>query len=78
MPNICGKQTPLLLEINTQRSKLKDFVEKIVKAKLGMNFPLIMQGSSLLYEVGDDLDEDMVANYAANLEKVIFLPPFFL
>lgn len=64
------KQTPLLLEINTHRSKLRDFVEKIVKAKLGMNFPLIMHGPNLLYEVGDDLDESMVANYAANLEKV--------
>jgi ubiquitin-like 1-activating enzyme E1 B len=49
---------------------LRDFVEKIVKAKLGMYFPLIMHGAALLYEVGDDLDEDMVANYAANLEKV--------
>ncbi|KAJ0077122.1 hypothetical protein Patl1_36495 [Pistacia atlantica] len=67
---VCS-ETPLLLEINTHRSKLRDFVEKIVKAKLGMNFPLIMHGSNLLYEVGDDLDEDMVANYAANLEKVL-------
>lgn len=64
------KQTPLSLEINTSRSKLRDFVEKIVKAKLGINFPLIMHGSNLLYEVGDDLDEVEVANYAANLEKV--------
>lgn len=68
----CGKQTPLLLEINTHRSKLKDFVEKIVKAKLGMNLPLIMSSSSLLYEAGD-VEEDMVAIYAANLEKVRFL-----
>lgn len=29
-----------------------------------------MHGSALLYEVGDDLEEDEVANYAANLEKV--------
>lgn len=63
-------KTPLRLEINTRRSKLRDFVEKIVIAKLGMNLPLIMHGSALLYEVGDDLEEDMVANYAANLEKV--------
>lgn len=63
-------KTPLRLEINTSRSKLRDFVEKIVRAKLGMNLPLIMHGSALLYEVGDDLEEDMVANYAANLEKV--------
>lgn len=67
---VCS-ETPLSLEINTSRSKLRDFVEKIVKAKLGINFPLIMHGSNLLYEVGDDLDEVEVANYAANLEKVL-------
>ncbi|XP_011047900.1 PREDICTED: SUMO-activating enzyme subunit 2 isoform X1 [Populus euphratica] len=68
---VCSSQTPLSLEINTHRSKLRDFVEKIVKAKLGMNSPLIMCGSALLYEVGDDLEEDMIANYTANLEKVL-------
>ncbi|KAF8410551.1 hypothetical protein HHK36_003082 [Tetracentron sinense] len=67
---VCS-ETPLSLEINTYRSKLRDFVEKIVKAKLGMNMPLIMHGSALLYEVGDDLEEDMVANYAANFDKVL-------
>ena len=35
-----------------------------------MNLPLIMHGASLLYEVGDDLDDIMVANYNSNLEKV--------
>ncbi|XP_073267520.1 SUMO-activating enzyme subunit 2 isoform X1 [Populus alba] len=68
---VCSSQTPLSLEINTHRSKLRDFVEKIVKAKLGMNSPLIMCGAALLYEVGDDLEEDMIANYTANLEKVL-------
>ncbi|XP_022873022.1 SUMO-activating enzyme subunit 2-like [Olea europaea var. sylvestris] len=67
---VCS-ETPLDLEINTHRSKLRDVVDKIVKAKLGMNLPLIMHGSALLYEVGDDLEEDEVANYAANLEKVL-------
>ncbi|KAF3559489.1 hypothetical protein F2Q69_00016387 [Brassica cretica] len=65
---VCSK-TPLVLEINTQKSKLRDLVDKIVKAKLGMNLPLIMHGASLLYEVGDDLDDIMVANYNSNLEK---------
>lgn len=65
-----NEQTPLTLEINTHRSKLRDFVEKVVKAKLGMSLPLIMHGVALLYEVGDDLEEDEVANYAANLDKV--------
>ncbi|KAG9451778.1 hypothetical protein H6P81_004682 [Aristolochia fimbriata] len=67
---VCS-ETPLSLEVNTNHSKLRDFVEKVVKKKLGMNCPLIMVGSTLLYEVGDDLDEAMVANYEANLEKVL-------
>ncbi|THG08849.1 hypothetical protein TEA_017875 [Camellia sinensis var. sinensis] len=67
---VCS-ETPLLLEVNTYCSKLRDFVEKIVKAKLGMSFPSIMHGASLLYEVGDDLDEAMITNYAANLDKVL-------
>ncbi|KAJ1388611.1 Ubiquitin/SUMO-activating enzyme ubiquitin-like domain [Sesbania bispinosa] len=66
---VCS-ETPLLLEINTNLSKLKDFVEKIVKAKLGMNLPLIMNASNLLYEAGD-VEDDMVAIYTANLEKVL-------
>ncbi|XP_058106067.1 SUMO-activating enzyme subunit 2 isoform X2 [Magnolia sinica] len=67
---VCS-ETPLLLEINTQQSKLRDFVEKIVKNKLGMSSPLIMHGSNLIFEVGDDLEEDVAANYAANLDKVL-------
>ncbi|KAI7730525.1 hypothetical protein M8C21_006238 [Ambrosia artemisiifolia] len=67
---VCS-ETPLLLEVNTNRAKLRDLVEKVVTSKLGMSFPLITHGSSLLYEVGDDLEEDEVANYAANLEKVL-------
>ncbi|XP_073270849.1 SUMO-activating enzyme subunit 2-like isoform X2 [Primulina huaijiensis] len=67
---VCSK-TPLTLVVNTHRSKLRDIVNKIVKAKLGMDLPLIMHGSLLLYEVGEDLEEDEVANYAANLEKVL-------
>ncbi|KAM7251791.1 hypothetical protein ACFE04_023674 [Oxalis oulophora] len=69
---VCSdSQTPLLtLEINTSRSLLRDFVDKIVNVKLGMNLPLIMRGTALLYEVGDDLDEDSAKNYANNLQKV--------
>ncbi|XP_024965976.1 SUMO-activating enzyme subunit 2 isoform X1 [Cynara cardunculus var. scolymus] len=72
---VCS-ETPLVLEVNTHRAKLRDVVEKIVTSKLGMNLPLITHGSGLLYEVGDDLEEDMVANYAANLEKVLSELPY--
>ncbi|KHN19464.1 SUMO-activating enzyme subunit 2 [Glycine soja] len=66
---VCS-ETPLSLEINTNRSKLKDLAEKIVKAKLGMNLPLIMCASNLLYEAGD-VEDDMIAIYEANLEKAL-------
>ncbi|CAL0328741.1 unnamed protein product [Lupinus luteus] len=66
---VCS-ETPLSLEVNTNHSKLKDLVEKIVKAKLGMDLPLIMNASSLLYEAGD-VEDDMVPIYEANLEKVL-------
>ncbi|KAE9620908.1 putative ubiquitin/SUMO-activating enzyme E1, ubiquitin/SUMO-activating enzyme ubiquitin [Lupinus albus] len=66
---VCSEM-PLLLEVNTNHSKLKDLVEKIVKAKLGMDLPLIMNASSLLYEAGD-VEDDMVPIYEANLEKVL-------
>lgn len=67
---VCS-ETPLLLEINTHSSKLRDFIETIVKSKLGMNCPLIMLGSTLIYEVGDDLEEDVAASYNQNLDKVL-------
>ncbi|KAE8708473.1 SUMO-activating enzyme subunit 2 [Hibiscus syriacus] len=67
---VCS-ETSLSLEVNTHRSKLRDVVEKIVNARLGMNFPLLMLGATILYEVGEDLEEDMVAVYAANLEKAL-------
>ncbi|KAI5062186.1 hypothetical protein GOP47_0022725 [Adiantum capillus-veneris] len=67
---VCS-QTPLCLEVNTSNTKLKDIVEKIVKGKLSVNSPIIMQGSYLIYETGEDLEEDMVARYNQNLEKCL-------
>lgn len=63
-------QTPLTLEINTNRAKLRDIIEKVVKSKLGMNAPSIMHGTEVLYETGDDLDKDLLAAYAAKADKV--------
>ncbi|RWR82429.1 SUMO-activating enzyme subunit 2 isoform X1 [Cinnamomum micranthum f. kanehirae] len=67
---VCS-ETPLSLEINTNRSKLRDFVEKIVKNKLGMHYPSILHGTSIIYECGDDIEEDFAQNYALNLEKFL-------
>ncbi|PKA62283.1 SUMO-activating enzyme subunit 2 [Apostasia shenzhenica] len=67
---VCSEK-PLLLELNTQKYRLRDFVEKIVRNKLGMNLPLVMIGANLIFEAGDDLEDDVAANYARNLEKVL-------
>ncbi|XP_057535099.1 SUMO-activating enzyme subunit 2 [Amaranthus tricolor] len=67
---VCSK-TPLTLEVNAFRTKFRDFIEKIVRAKLGMHLPMVTNGNSLIYEFGDDLDEDEIRIYEANLEKVL-------
>ncbi|CAA6653796.1 unnamed protein product [Spirodela intermedia] len=61
---VCS-ETALLLEVNIHKTKLKDFIEKIVKRKLGMNCPMVMQGSTLIYEEGDDLEDDVFAQLPA-------------
>ena len=67
------EQTPLSLEINTKRAKLRDIVEKVVKNKLGMNPSRIRHGAAFLYEVGTGLNAAMKINYESNLDKVWFL-----
>ncbi len=67
---LVGDQTPLVLEVNTVIATMKDVIEKVLKRKLGIDSPVIMQGSSLLYETSDDLEEDMAAHYASLLNKV--------
>lgn len=67
---VCS-ETPLLLDVNTKKTKLREVIDKIIKSKLGMNLPLIMIGSTLVFEDGDGLEEDEAANYALNLDKVL-------
>ena len=61
----------MTLEINTNRAKLRDIIYKIVTPKLGMSAPTVMNGSEILYETGDDLDEDLLASYASKADKVV-------
>ncbi|KAL5199124.1 hypothetical protein ABZP36_002636 [Zizania latifolia] len=67
---VCS-ETPLLLDVNTKTTKLREVIDKIIKGKLGMNLPLVMIGHTLVFEDGDGLEEDEAANYALNLEKVL-------
>lgn len=65
-----GEQTPLVLELNTATATMREVVKKVVKRKLGVTDPVIMQSSTLLHEAGDDIEEDMVAYYTTLLDKV--------
>lgn len=60
----------MVLELNTATATMRDVLEKVVKRKLGVSDPVIMQGSNLLHESGEDIEEDMVAYYNALLDKV--------
>lgn len=60
----------MVLELNTTTATMRDVLEKVVKRKLGVSDPVIMQGSSLLHESGEDIEEDMAAYYTTLLDKV--------
>ena len=59
-----------MLELNTATATMREVLDKVVKRKLGVTDPVIMQGSNLLHESGEDIEEDMVAYYTALLDKV--------
>ena len=59
-----------MLELNTATATMREVLEKVVKRKLGVTGPVIMQGANLLHESGEDIEEDMVAYYDALLDKV--------
>jgi hypothetical protein len=67
------QQTPLVLEVNTKTTKLREVIEKIIKSKLGMNLPLVMVGATLVFEDGEGLEPDEAENYALNLDKVCLI-----
>jgi hypothetical protein len=50
---------------------MREVLDKVVKRKLGVTDPVIMQGSNLLHESGEDIEEDMVTYYTALLDKVL-------
>ncbi|XP_002992493.2 SUMO-activating enzyme subunit 2 [Selaginella moellendorffii] len=67
---VCSN-TPLILEVNTGHTKLKDVIDRILRTKLGVSSPVIMHGTSLLFETGDDLGKEEIQLYTSNSEKVL-------
>ncbi|CAI5470384.1 unnamed protein product [Closterium sp. Yama58-4] len=66
--HVCSR-TPLVLEVNTKTATLADVVEGVVRRQLSATQPMVMVGSGLVYEEGEDLEEDEVLRYRKNLSK---------
>lgn len=58
---VCGA-SQLTLILDTTQTTLARLVDKVLKGKLGFNAPSISQGANILYEEGDDADEDLQDN----------------
>jgi len=54
---VCGSHFATI-KINTNVSTLGMFVDKVLKQKLGFNEPSIIVNSDILYECGEDLEDD--------------------
>lgn len=52
----------LSLVIDTEKTTLQELLTKVLKGRLGFNETNIMADSSILYEEGEDCDEDLAAN----------------
>ena len=63
---VCSS-SQVALSIDTANATLATLVEKVLKRKLGFNAPNINFGANVLYEEGDDADEETWVN----LEKTI-------
>lgn len=61
----------LVLELNIVMVIMREVIEKVVKCKLGVMDFVIMQGVIFLYEVGEDIEEDMVVYYRVFFDKVL-------
>ncbi|CAI5983521.1 unnamed protein product [Closterium sp. NIES-64] len=66
--HVCSR-TPLVLELDTKTATLADVVEGVVRRQLSATQPMVMVGSGLVYEEGEDLEEDEVLRYRKNLSK---------
>jgi ubiquitin-like 1-activating enzyme E1 B len=65
---VCGA-AQLHLLVDTHHTSLNLVVNKVLKQKLGFNAPSVTAGNNLLYEEGEDADEDLQANLPLMLSQ---------
>ena len=59
------------VEVNLRETTLGEVMDKLIRKQLGVHSPIVMVGTNLLYETGEDLEREEVAFYQSNLGKVI-------
>eukprot|EP01041_Mallomonas_annulata_P016648 gene16648-34654_t len=57
------------LQIDTKSNTLEDFLTKVIKSRLSFSSPSIVLGGSMIYEEGEDADEELKVNLKLILEK---------
>lgn len=66
---VCSQKKLRVRVTVTREFTLNALLLKILKTLYSISTPIIQVGSTVLYEVGDDLDEDEVEEYSAKLDK---------
>ena len=67
---VCNKEQKVIkLQADLRELTLGTFIEKFVKADLGMAEPLIEYGNKMIYESGEGLREEEIAMYDKKLKK---------
>ena len=62
----------MTVHIDVKKSTLQDLIGKVIKGKMGFCEPSLILGEGILYEEGEDADEDLQMNLQKFLEQVIF------
>ena len=68
--SVCGSK-PLVLQVNTAATTLKDVVDAVVKGAWSIKNFTLSNGRQFLYEDSEDLDEDEVEDNARFLGKLL-------
>ncbi|RHY30979.1 hypothetical protein DYB32_005255 [Aphanomyces invadans] len=66
---VCSRQL-VDLGLNVHKTTLQQFVDNVLKKKMGVNEPTISIGSNTIYEEGVDAEESLTANLAKKLTEL--------
>ena len=68
---VCSQATLRLVGVDPTAMTLGELVEAVLRGRLAFAHPTVMLGDSILFESGDDLEPDEVANNAKQAAKTL-------